>query len=55
MNKKEVSSSSLVYLYEVEKLLGGDCLSSYDLALIASKDIRWLKEIKKIKVDLSTA
>ena len=34
--------SSLVYLYEVDELLGGDALTPYDLASLAGNDIRWL-------------
>ena len=32
---------SLVYLYEVDDLLGGDALSLYDLATLAGNDIKW--------------
>ena len=40
-----------VYLYEVDDLLGGDALSPYDLAALASNDIRWLSVNKKDKKD----
>ena len=33
--------SSPVYLYEVDDLLGGDALTPYDLASLASEDIKW--------------
>ena len=40
------NSSSPVYLYEVDDLLGGDALSLYELASMARMDIRWLSVSK---------
>ena len=33
---------SSVYLFEVDNLLGGEGLNIYDLATLASSDIKWL-------------
>ena len=39
-----MGKENIVYLYEVEELVGGDGLSTYDLTLIASRDFKWFSE-----------
>ncbi len=38
---KKTSKVSVVYLHEVDDLLGGDGLSSYDLTNIVSNEFLW--------------
>jgi len=39
-----MKKANLVYLHEVEELIGGEGLSTYDLTLIASEDFKWFTE-----------
>ena len=39
-----MKKGNLVYLSEVDELVGGEGLSTYDLTLIASKDFKWFTE-----------
>ncbi|WP_320667051.1 hypothetical protein [Prochlorococcus sp. MIT 1307] len=40
-----MKNKNIVYLYEVEELLGGEGLSPYDLATITSNEVKWSKQI----------
>ena len=42
-----MEKEKVVYLYEIEELLGGEGLSTYDLTLIASKNIKWHEKEEK--------
>ncbi len=49
-----MEEENVTYLYEVEGLLGGEGLSTYDLTLIASKSFKWHEEGKGgDKVDIA--
>ena len=49
-----MEEENVTYLYEVEGLLGGEGLSTYDLTLIASKNFKWHEEGKGgDKVDIA--
>ena len=41
-NNKEIAT--VVYLHEVDELLGGDALNLQDLVLISASNIQWHKE-----------
>ena len=42
-----MGKETVIYLYQVEDLLGGEGLSTYDLTLIASKNIKWHEREEK--------
>jgi len=42
-----MGKGKVVYLYEIEELLGGEGLSTYDLSLITSKNIKWQEKQEK--------
>jgi len=42
-----MKKENFFYLYQVQELIGGEGLSTYDLTLIASKDFKWFPEAVK--------